>query len=159
MHTVERVAHMNKHFARGAALIGAAAVLTMANGAGLASADGLNGMTYKDASKYLSDAGSTVVIATVVGDQLATDDCIVTHWRLNNNDKTKALVYLNCNAGIAAGGDAGNSAMSPEGKKAKLDAKRAANITKNPDMCEASEDAKTWCISLCERTKLCTYEG
>lgn len=146
-------------FARSAVTLGAATLLLAGSGIGVATADGLDGQTYEAVSKYLGDAGSTVVVATVVGDQLETDKCIVTHWRLDNNDKSRALVYLNCNASLANKGDAGNSAMTPEGQAAKLDAKRAANITKNPAMCEASEDATTWCISLCERTELCTYTG
>lgn len=146
-------------FARSAVTLGAAALLLAAPVTGVAAADGLDGQTYETVSKYLSDSGSTVVIATVVGDQLETDKCVVTHWRVNNTDKTKALVYLNCNASVASKGDAGNSAMTPEGQAAKLDAKRAANITKNPAMCEASEAATTWCITLCERTELCTYTG
>lgn len=137
----------------------ATAMLVVMQGSGLASADAISGQTYADASEYLSETGSEVVIATVVGDQLERDKCIVTHWQLNSSNKEQALVYLNCNATVATAGDAGNSVTTPAGQQAKLDAKRAANITKDSSICETSDDATEWCISLCERTELCTYTG
>lgn len=137
----------------------ATAMLVAMQGSGLASADAISGQTYADASEYLSETGSNVVIATVVGDQLERDKCIVTHWQLNSSNKEEALVYLNCNATVATAGDAGNSVTTPAGQQAKLDAKRAANITKDSSICETSDDATEWCISLCERTELCTYTG
>jgi hypothetical protein len=134
-------------------------MLVVLQGSGLASADAISGQTYADASAYLSEMGSEVVIATVVGDQLERDKCVVTHWQLNSSNKDEALVYLNCNATVATAGDAGNSVSTPEGQQAKLDAKRAANITKDSSFCEKSDDVTDWCISLCERTELCTYTG
>lgn len=141
-----------------AATIGGATVLALAMlGPGNAAADGLSGQTYQYVSEYLGSEGAKIVIATVVGDKLPTNECIVTHWKSSNTDKSKFLVYLNCNAAVATAVSAGNSLGTPEGRAAKLDAKRAANVVENPEICETSDAAVDWCTQLCKRTGLCTY--
>ncbi len=66
---------------------------------------------------------ATPVLATVSGDQLPLDDCIVTSWTkssavsaLGENTGAKVLLNVNCNAKVAQAGVPGNSAMTPQGK-------------------------------------------
>jgi hypothetical protein len=148
---------MINFLARVAAVIAATAFSIAMSGSGIAAADGISGQTYKKAAEYLGSEGAKVVVATVVGDKLPMDDCIVTHWKASNTDKSKFLVYLNCNEAVATAGAPGNSAQTPEGRAAKLDAKRAKNITEHPEICETSAAATDWCTQLCARTGLCTY--
>jgi hypothetical protein len=147
---------MRIFIARGAVVVSAMGIAAVILGYGFASAD-VVGMKYSDASAYYSDDGATVVIATVVGDKLETPECIVTHWRFKPSDKGTILFDINCNAPVATAGSAGNSAMSPEGRAAKLDQKRATNITKHPDQCETSALTVEYCTQLCARTELCSY--
>ncbi|MCP9273858.1 hypothetical protein [Mycolicibacterium arenosum] len=118
----------------GAVCIGAAAVSTATFGTGIAAADDYSGKTYKDAQSALGDAKQTGVIAARFGDELADDDCIVTHsqkaaW-LKGDDfapvTDTVLLYLNCDAGVASATQAGNSAASPEGRAAIAAAKKEA---------------------------------
>jgi hypothetical protein len=46
-------------------------------GTGVAVASEYNGETYKDAADAISQDGGTPVVATRVGGQLSTDECIV----------------------------------------------------------------------------------
>lgn len=118
----------------GTLIVGAAMVLTTTVGAGVASADDYAGKTYSDAKSALSDANEKGVVATRSGDQLADDDCIVTHsqqaaW-LKGDDfapvSDTVLLYLNCDASVASATHAGNSAASPEGRAAIAEAKKKA---------------------------------
>jgi hypothetical protein len=112
----------------------ASAVSMAAFGTGVASADDYAGQKYSDASSALSDAGQTGVIATRAGDELADDDCVVTHsekaaW-LKGDDfapvTDTVLLYLNCDSPVASAKTAGNSAASPEGKAALQEQKEEA---------------------------------
>lgn len=123
---------MKKIIALGVGAVGAAA-LGAVFGSGIASADDYAGQTYADASSAISGASEKAVIATVVGDSLAKDDCIVDHsqqaaW-IKGDDfapvTDTVLLYLNCNAKVATNKSPGNSAASPAGQ-AELAAEAAA---------------------------------
>lgn len=102
------------------------------------------------------------VIATVSGDRLATDDCIVVSsvnsmfLDASGAGPDKAvLVNLNCNAAIAAPGKPGNSAASVAGRAAKKELQAAHNISKNPAWCNEDPKRLEACKQICERTGLC----
>lgn len=118
----------------GVLCLGAVAVSMATFGTGIAAADDYSGKTYKDAQSALGDASETGVVAARFGDELADDDCIVTHsqkaaW-LKGDDfapvSDTVLLYLNCDAGVASATQAGNSAGSPEGRAAIAEAKKEA---------------------------------
>lgn len=144
--------------------VGAAAVSVTMFGSGVASAgDPYTGKTYDEAAAAISKYNGNPVIGTVHGDRLATGDCTVTSWRkssfLNSsgkNDRASDIVLnLNCNNKIAEPGHPGNSAMSPEGLKAKKDQEAAATINENPSVCQKNEDYTKWCEVVCKRSGLC----
>lgn len=114
-----------------AVLATAIAMLAMTSGLSAASSDPLIGKTYSDASSTVSGWGSTPIISTVFGGQLATDKCTVTSWQkakrqIDGSKKSVVLMNLYCDDAVATGGAPGNSAASPEGKAAKHDIKTAA---------------------------------
>lgn len=138
--------------------------LSLMLGSGVASAkDPFVGRTYSQAVEVISKQNGTPVVATVSGSVLELDDCVVTSWAQNifldtdgNNSRRKEFrLNLNCNNPVASPGHPGNSAMTPEGVKAKKDQRTAISISKDPAICDKSDDAMTWCINLCERTGLC----
>jgi hypothetical protein len=142
--------------------VGAAAVLMAVFASGVASADPYAGQTYADAQAKIGKRNQTAVIATVSGGQLATDDCIVVSSSQStfldasgNGPDREVLLNLNCNAAVAAPGKPGNSVMTPQGQQAKKDQKSAANINKNPQLCEKSDEYLAWCERICSRTGLC----
>jgi hypothetical protein len=143
--------------------VGAASLSVTMFGSGVASADALTGQTYSEAAGTISGWHGTPVIGTVSGDQLATDDCIVTSWQKSmfldssgdNSRSNEYVLHLNCNNLLAAPGHPGNSLMTPEGAAAKKDQKAATNISKNPAYCEQSDAVLEWCEKLCKRTGLC----
>jgi hypothetical protein len=104
---------------RGAATVGVTAAALAVFGSGIASADALVGKTYAQAESAIGEWGAESVVATVVGSRLPQEDCLVTSWHKDSNDKGKVLVSLNCNAAYASAGSAGNSAASPEGRAAR----------------------------------------
>ncbi len=103
-------------------------------GAGVASADAYAGQTYSAASSAISSAGKTAVIASSSGNQLSQANCIVTRsqsapWLKGDNFSpvtNTVLLYLNCNAKLAAPGVPGNSLASPEGQAEKAAEVQAA---------------------------------
>jgi hypothetical protein len=142
----------------------AAAVLSVTMlTSGVASADGMAGMTYDAAAAAISGWKGKPVIGTVSGGLLETGDCIVTSSHksifLNpsgrNTRSSEVVLNLNCNNPVASPGHPGNSAMTPQGVKAKKDQASAAQITKNPQICQKSDDLATWCEAVCKRTGLC----
>jgi hypothetical protein len=142
----------------------AAATMAML-GATAAHADNPINKTYSDARSIVQDWGSTPVLSTVSGDQLALDDCIVTSYTrssavsaLGENNGTKILLNVNCNAKVAQAGVAGNSAVTPQGKAAKQDIKVANQINKNPKGCYDSDDDLAYCKRVCNRTGLCSAD-
>jgi hypothetical protein len=142
---------------------GAAAVSGAMFGSGVASADAFAGKTYSDAAATISGWGGTPVVATVSGDQLVIDDCIVTSWHKSNflnasgkNDRrAEYLLHLNCNSRLASPGHPGNSSVSEQGLAAKKDQQSAETINKAPKICEKDDKFAAWCKRVCERTKLC----
>ena len=158
---------MERLIARVASVVAVAAAASFAMlGAGAASADPLIGKTYSDASGMVADQwNATPVIATVSGDQLSTDECIVSSWSrsssidaLTGRNSQNVLLHLNCNAKVAEAGVPGNSAATPVGKQAKQDINRANSINDNPDACYKSDDNLTYCKRICQRTGLCEIE-
>ena len=123
---------------RGAVPVAAAAVAMMWVGGGTASADALIGKTYSEAKSTIGEWGNSSVVSTVVGSQMATDDCLVTGWHRDTHDHNTILVSLNCNGAYASAGKAGNSAASPEGREA-LEEQHAIEW-------RATEDGHEWCL-------------
>jgi hypothetical protein len=145
--------------------VGAGALAVAMFGAGVASAsDGLTGKTFGEASSAIASKDGNAVVGTVTGDELSTDDCIVTSWHLSNflnssgkNDRKKDFVFnLNCNNLVAAPGKPGNSAMSPAGASAKKDQATAEVIDQHPEWCQTSDQRMRYCEKVCKSTKLCT---
>ncbi|TPG34221.1 hypothetical protein [Mycolicibacterium hodleri] len=118
--------------------------------------------TYAYAAGKISERGGVPVVATIVGDQLSTDDCIVTSWRkatyasTDNFDHGKDYLFaLNCSAKLASGSP-GNSIMSPEGQAQKKIEDRAAAYNAKPSRCESSLES---CQKFCEKNAgLCSKE-
>jgi hypothetical protein len=143
--------------------IGAAALSVAMFGSGVAFADPLAGLTYSDAAAQLSEWNGEAVIGTVSGDQLRTDDCIVTSWQKSmfldssgdNSRSNEYVLHLNCNAYLASPGHPGNSLMTPQGAQAKKDQQQAASIDENPAWCQTSDKRLEWCEAICERTDRC----
>lgn len=100
----------------------------------------LVGKTYAEAAAIIAQQGGTAIVASRVGDQLSLNECIVTSAmdasfvrnrvyptgpgrtgrRSNYLAVTnETLLHLNCNARVASATTPGNSAASPEGRKAK----------------------------------------
>jgi hypothetical protein len=107
----------------------AAALAALAiSGSGVAAAaTDVTGQKYSDAQSALSSAGLKPVVETVVGDQKAWPDCVVTRAQKrtvqppensSGSATDEMLVSLNCEAGIATATTPGNSAASPEGRAA-----------------------------------------
>jgi len=107
----------------------AAALAALAiSGSGVAAAaTDVTGQKYSDAQSALSSSGLKPVVETVVGDQKAWPDCVVTRAQKRTvqppensggSATNEMLVSLNCEAGIATATTPGNSAASPEGRAA-----------------------------------------
>jgi hypothetical protein len=141
-------------------VVGAITVLMAAFGTGIAGADdAFAGKTYADSAAALDKSGLEAVIVTRVGSVLPDDQCVVTRSQLRQTKgKPPAiLMYLNCNAGVAAGGAPGNSAASPEGRAAQNAQATADFINANPEACAASEKAAADCKAFCDaHATLCT---
>jgi hypothetical protein len=109
---------------------GAAAALAalVISGSGVAAAaTDVTGQKYSDAQSALSSSGLKPVVETVIGDQKAWPDCVVTRAQKrtvqppensSGSATDEMLVSLNCDAGIATATTPGNSAASPEGRAA-----------------------------------------
>ena len=156
---------MGNFVVRMLSVVGCAIVLTAMFEPAVASAkDGLTGMTFGDASSYISEHDGTAVVGTVAGDQLAIDSCVVASWHLSNflnssgkNDRKKTFVFnLNCNNRIAAPGKPGNSLASPQGSVAKKEEVAAGNIAKHPEWCQSNDARMRQCQKICKNTDLCT---
>jgi hypothetical protein len=119
----------------GAAAAALAALALSASGVAAAAGTDVTGQKYSDAQSALSSAGMKPVVETVVGDQLAWPDCVVTRAQKRTvqppensggSATDEMLVSLNCDASIASATKPGNSAASPEGKAAAAAAAQAA---------------------------------
>jgi hypothetical protein len=120
----------------GAAAAGLVALAISASGVAAAAGTDVTGQKYSDAQSALSSAGLKPVVETVVGDQKAWPDCVVTRAQKRTvqppensggSATNEMLVSLNCEAGIATATTPGNSAASPEGKAAAAAAAAAAS--------------------------------
>jgi hypothetical protein len=120
----------------GAAAAGLVALAISASGVAAAAGSDVTGQKYSDAQSALSSAGLKPVVETVVGDQKAWPDCVVTRAQKrtvqppensSGSASNEMLVSLNCEAGIATATTPGNSAASPEGKAAAAAAAAAAS--------------------------------
>jgi hypothetical protein len=129
-------------------------ITLLGSSTGTATADGLFvGQTYEKASATLTEKGLTPVISSVVGDQLPTDQCIVTSSRkptyavTDNFDHGKEyMLAINCSALVAHGGQPGNSAASPQGRKERAAEKKAARYNAKPELCTSNlEGCKYFC--------------
>jgi len=110
---------------RGGSAVAAALAALAISGTGVAAAaTDVTGQKYSDAQGALSSAGLKPVVETVVGDQKAWPDCVVTRAQKRTvqppensggSATNEMLVSLNCEAGIATATTPGNSAASPEG--------------------------------------------
>ena len=138
--------------------VGVAVAVIVASGflgVGLASGSPpFYGQKYGDASAELTSRGQKAAIATIIGSQLATDDCIVTNaytsLTLDSSGRPAHrqtyMFDINCNAAFAQPGKPGNSVASPEGKQAKALDDRAVELSKNYDTALAN-GLPPWCDS------------
>ena len=122
----------------GAAAASLVALAISASGVAAAAGSDVTGQKYSDAQSALSSAGLKPVVETVVGDQKAWPDCVVTRAQKrtvqppensSGSASNEMLVSLNCEAGIATATTPGNSAASPEGKAAAAAAAAAASTS------------------------------
>jgi len=120
----------------GATAAGLVALAISASGVAAAAGTDVTGQKYSDAQGALSSAGLKPVVQTVVGDQKAWPDCVVTRTQKrtvqapensSGSASNEMLVSLNCDAPIASATAPGNSAASPEGKAAAAAAAASAN--------------------------------
>ncbi|MET0698856.1 MAG: hypothetical protein ABWY93_04250 [Mycobacterium sp.] len=144
---------MKKLIVLGVSAVGAASASLALFGAGIASADDYAGESYADASSAASDAGQTVVIASRIG-TLSDDDCTVERSQsapfIEGSDFVTHVsgtvqFYLNCTAGLASAGTAGNSLASPEGQAAKAkadeaEAEAAAQQNESDELTQAGDE-------------------
>jgi hypothetical protein len=144
--------------------VGALVFSVIMFGSGVASAwDPLVGKTYDDAASTISGWNGKAVIGTVTGSQLQKGACIVTGWHKSifldasgkNTRPHEYLLSLDCNNHLAAPGHPGNSAMSPEGVKAKQEQAAAEAISKDPAYCQKDDATMQRCKGICQRTGLC----
>ncbi|MBB3601838.1 hypothetical protein FHT40_001471 [Mycolicibacterium sp. BK556] len=134
------------------------AVVAVGVGTGIAGASGpnLTGQTYSQASEKIASWGSKAVISSVVGDQLAMDDCIVTGSSragfLDSSGRKQDsafLLNLNCDGSLAAAGKPGVSAASPQGRKQAKELKSLAWYDKDPTRCDG--ESLEYCKQLCQK--------
>jgi len=133
-------------------------------GAGIASADPYAGKTYAQAAADIAKRNGTPIVATMSGNQLAKDDCIVISGTKSifldssgNARRGEYLLNLNCNRTLATPGHPGGSLMSPGGPKAKKDDVFAVKVAKDPTICDRSDAYAKRCARVCPETKLCEY--
>lgn len=156
---------MKKPVVKGTGVIASAVVAINLFGGGIASAD-FAGQTYGQASDWITSHNMKAEIATVVGDQLATNDCIVTSAKtsgfLNSSGKLAEraiLLHLNCNQAVATAGGPGNSAATAAGKAAKKDMTDAAYFATNPEWCAPGGKYRSPCARVCRKnSSYCTAE-
>ena len=142
-------------------------------GAGAASAaPPYYGMTYAKVAEIMSGKGQTPSIATVIGSQLPTDECIVVNayksFTLDSSGRTAHrgtwMLALNCNRAVAQAGKPGNSIMTPEGQKARAIELKGTSISNNFAKSVAANKAP-WCEAnavrcqqICDQSGTCSDE-
>lgn len=152
---------MVRKFLVGAAGGGAALALIFGATANANPYDAYAGLTFAQ----VQERNGNAKIGTRVGEYLPTEECIVTGSRKINGT---LLVDLNCNDPKSAGGDgndhAGNSVMSPAGKKIAALKEKAVALSSNyekevaagkPLSCEKYYD---YCVRVCEQAGVCSAE-
>ena len=133
-----------------AAAAGVAMSMFSAGAAGAQGGPDVTGSKYSDAAATLKNAGFTARVGTTVGDQLSQNDCVVSSQTVlastssfgpsqfkGGGGNNIVMLSLNCNGTLASGGNAGNSAASPEGQLAK---KIQATVE-----WERTPGGQTWC--------------
>ena len=124
------------------------------------------GQTYAEASGRISGGGGTVVIASVVGSQVQTDDCIVMSSRKSSNldSSGRSRGYqiqldLNCNQALAQPGKPGNSLASETGSEAKKVLSWIETWNKgNVNSCIKNAESAKWCLGQCEKYGGCSAD-
>ena len=127
--------------------------------------DTFAGRTYAEVQEATNGQAK---IGSRVGEYLPTEECIVTGSRRFSAGGNTFLVDLNCNDPKSAGGDgndhAGNSVMSPAGKRIAALKEQAVSISSNYEKavaagkspaCESRYDA---CVRVCEESGACSAE-
>jgi hypothetical protein len=151
-------------------------VLGTLTGVGLASANPpFYGQTYAKAAAKIESNGQKADIATIIGSQLPTDDCIVTNayqsFTLNSKGRRAHggtwMLDLNCINAVASPGKPGNSTMTIEGKRAKAFRAQAQLFNRNiPKIlakgevpsCGKSHDKAQSCLAICMKAGICSDE-
>lgn len=148
-------------------VVGVAAALMMVFGASANANpyDAYAGRTYAQVQEATNGQAK---IGTRVGQYLPTEECIVTGSRRLSAGGNTFLVDLNCNDPKSAGGDgndhAGNSAMSPAGRKMLALKEQAVSVSENYETfvaagkspwCERNYDS---CVRICEQSGACSDE-
>ena len=121
-----------------------------------------SGQTFAKASEAVKNNGGTPVISTIVGSQLATEDCFVTnaHKSITLDSSGKSahngtwLFDLNCNQVVAEPGKPGNSAVTSEAADAKKIKGWIAAWNRKPEGCSNPE----WCLAMCDQYGGCSAE-
>jgi hypothetical protein len=140
-----------------------ALVLMPILGTGVACGDSqYSGQTFAKASDAVTSNGGTPVISTVVGSQLATEDCMVTnaHKSITLDSSGKSahngtwLFDLNCNQVVAEPGKPGNSAATADGANAKAIESQIKSWNSKPASCTNAK----WCLAMCEKYGGCSAE-
>jgi hypothetical protein len=148
-------------------LAAAATVVIVGPGIATAAADDYSGQTYGDATAKLSDAGKKAVITSRSGDSLPQAKCVVTHSQSAPWLKGEAftpvtntvLLDLNCNATVASATTPGNSAASPEGRKALKEAAAKKKRLRRQVMLSGQVMRHTSEASTCRRTRSLPIPG
>lgn len=113
------------------------------------------GQTYAKAAAKITSNGWTPMIRTVVGGELATDDCIVTQAQKSKSRKRTWMLDLNCTNLVASPGHPGNSVTTPQGKVAHDRQVRADNWDKQVEKYLAGGKKVPWCGRTESHTKTC----
>lgn len=122
----------------------AAAAMSVCSGGAAWADDPLVGKTYTDATEIINQWKGHPTVASTTGDQLSRDKCIVSAWKKDTKTGKFAL-SLYCDVAVAANGDAGHSAASPEGRAAKQHDNNVKYLHENPDVCvQMKTDHPDW---------------
>jgi len=153
---------VNKTLTRSVGVFGSAVAAAALFGSGTAAAvDEYKGLTYEQVLQYTSN----VKVASRVGQELPTPQCLVTGSRNSNSLDTSGnfrggvLLDLNCNDPMSD-----YSVMTPQGKQAQALKETGEDISTNyaqsleagqPSWCENNGDQ---CVDFCQRSGTCSPE-
>ena len=133
------------------------------------------GQKYSQAAQTTKNVGQTPAIATVIGSQLAIDDCVVVNSymsiTLNSQGRSARgatrMFDLNCNLPLAEPGKPGNSLATQVGQDAKQDQIVVSNWNKGipgavaagtVPWCGVNATHAQSCMDRCDRTNMCSGE-